>query len=126
MPVAQFVIESSMAHRFRLEAYDALDEDGLRVRGRIPLRAASSPRWGVPEPMFLTAAGPPGESRSVLQWREPASGPTFSMIPERTFRPGFDDSQLARVAELIRLDSVVEDEGTDTDSESNVGFGPAS
>ncbi|MGP0063173.1 MAG: hypothetical protein ACLQGP_06150 [Isosphaeraceae bacterium] len=110
MPDAAFPIEPSMAPRFRLEAWDALDDDGRRVLGEYLSERLRALGWGVPEPMTLTTAGPPGESRSVLQWREPASGLTFSMIPGGTFRPGFDDSQLTRVAELIRLDSGEEDD----------------
>ena len=46
MPDAAFPIEPSMAPRFRLEAWDALDDDGRRRPGRIPLRAASGPGLG--------------------------------------------------------------------------------
>ncbi len=103
MPDAPIIIEPSMAHNFGLEAWDALDDNDKRVLGDYLSERLQANGWDVLEPMTLTRSGPPGELRSVLQWREPASGMTFSFIPGGTFRPGFDEAQMARVAELMRL-----------------------
>jgi hypothetical protein len=102
MPDAAIVIEPSMAHNFGLEAWDALDDDSKRVLGDYLSERLQANGWDVAEPMTLTTSGPPGELRSVRQWREPASGMTFSLIPGGTFRPGFDEAQIGRVAELMR------------------------
>jgi hypothetical protein len=115
MPGSPFAIEPSMAHHCSLEAWDALDDDDRRVLGDYLSERLQAAGWDVPEPMSLAMSGPPGELRSVLQWREPASGMTFSFIPGGTFRPGFNEAQMTRVAELIRLDSGAEDDEDEFD-----------
>jgi hypothetical protein len=122
MPKTHFVIEPSMAHHFRLEAWDALNDASRHILGDYLTKRLQAYGWDVPNPMTLTTSGPPGELRSVLQWREPKSGMTFSLIPGGTFRPGFNEFQIAQVAELIRRDCGREDD----EHESNgLEFHPA-
>jgi len=102
MPDARVAIDPSMAHHFRLDAWDALDDGGRLALGDHLAERLQAHGWDVPEPMTLGTFGPPDSPRSVLQWREPGSGMTFSLVPGGTFRPGYDEAQLARLAELRR------------------------
>src|SRR3954468_7835526 len=98
MPDARVTTAPARAHHFRLEAWDALDDGGKLALGDYLSERLQAHGWDVPEPMALRSFGPPDSPRSVLQWREPGSGMMFSFIPGGTFRPGFDESQLDRLA----------------------------
>ncbi|WP_435008709.1 hypothetical protein P12x_005910 [Tundrisphaera lichenicola] len=111
MPDARVLIDPSLERRLRLEAWDGLDdrerlELGDRLAGR--LRAHG---WAVPGPMTLGTFGPPNAPRSILQWREPDLGMTFSLVPGGTLRPGYDEARLALFEEYrLRLDGEWDEE----------------
>jgi hypothetical protein len=105
MPDARVSIEPSMAEQFGLERWSLLDDGGKLALGESLTGRLKSHGWNVSEPMTVARYGPPDGLQSVLQWREPASELMFSFIPGGTFRPGFNDAQIAQVAALIRKDS---------------------
>lgn len=105
MPDARVAIEPSMAHKFQLEMWDALDDRGRRALGEYLSERLQANGWSIREPMALRPCGPRHRAPLGASWREPSSGMTFALIPRGKFRPGFDKAQMDRVAELISLDA---------------------
>jgi hypothetical protein len=107
MPHNPVVLAREMAPLFDLKTWDALS-DGERgaVADHLTERLAAR-GWEVEEPLALRRFGPPESPRSVLQWRDPRTRMTFSLIPGGTFRPGYGPELLARYHELcLRVEGV--------------------